>query len=377
MIIILNFAQISHFMKKFSILAAVIAVAMAASCSQGVKYSVNGVAPQDGVKVYVIDQLSSNSIDSTVVKDGKFSMSGKTDKNALLGVTLDGSSWTFQFFNDGTPVSIDVDSKTLTGSALNNKLTESDLATDKVYQEYSDFARMLNSLPEEEIEALMPEYQAKYNKLADAYNDVFEQNSDNLVPAAFLSMYYSLNGAEKLSEAFQSGAAWTQHPYAQDLKRRINESTAKMKAAEEAKKAIIGQQFLDLEEADVNGDMHKLSEYVGKGNWVLVDFWASWCGPCKSEMPNVVAAYKKYHPKGFEIVGLSFDRTKEPWVEAIKDWEMPWIHLSDLKYWNSLASDVYNVNSIPDNLLIDPDGKVVARGLRGSALEAKLAEIFG
>ena len=364
-------------MKKFSILAAVIAVAMAASCSQGVKYSVNGVAPQDGVKVYVIDQLSSNSIDSTVVKDGKFSMSGKTDKNALLGVTLDGSSWTFQFFNDGTPVSIDVDSKTLTGSALNNKLTESDLATDKVYQEYSDFARMLNSLPEEEIEALMPEYQAKYNKLADAYNDVFEQNSDNLVPAAFLSMYYSLNGAEKLSEAFQSGAAWTQHPYAQDLKRRIDESTAKMKAAEEAKKAIIGQQFLDLEEADVNGDMHKLSEYVGKGNWVLVDFWASWCGPCKSEMPNVVAAYKKYHPKGFEIVGLSFDRTKEPWVEAIKDWEMPWIHLSDLKYWNSLASDVYNVNSIPDNLLIDPDGKVVARGLRGSALEAKLAEIFG
>jgi len=364
-------------MKKLSILSAVIVIASAASCSQGVKYSVKGVAPQDGVQVYVVDQLSSNSIDSTVVKDGKFSLSGKADKDALLGVTVDGSNWTFQFFNDGTPVSIDVDTKTLTGSALNNKLTECDLATDNAYQEYSDFARMLNMLPEAEVEARMPEYEAAYNKLADAYNEVFEENKDNIIPAAFMRMFYSLNGDEKLEEAFQSAAAWTQHPYAQDLKARIDESNAKMKAAEEAKKAIIGQQFLDLEEADVNGDMHKLSEYVGKGNWVLVDFWASWCGPCKAEMPNVVAAYKKYHPKGFEIVGLSFDRSKEPWVEAIKDWEMPWIHLSDLKYWSSIASDVYNVNSIPDNLLIDPDGKVVARGLRGAALEAKLAEIFG
>ena len=88
------------------------------------------------------------------------------------------------------------------------------------------------------------------------------------------------------------------------------------------------------------------------------------------------SAYKKYHDKGFDIVGLSFDREKEPWVAAITEWEMPWIHLSDLKYWNSTASDVYSVNSIPDNLLIDPEGTVVARGLRGEDLEAKLAEVI-
>ena len=94
-------------------------------------------------------------------------------------------------------------------------------------------------------------------------------------------------------------------------------------------------------------------------------------------MPNVVAAYEKYHAKGFDIVGLSFDNKKEPWVKAITDWNMPWIHLSDVKGWKSVASGVYGVNSIPDNLLIDPQGKIVARGLRAEALQAKLKEIFG
>ena len=93
-------------------------------------------------------------------------------------------------------------------------------------------------------------------------------------------------------------------------------------------------------------------------------------------MPNVVAAYNKYHSKGFEIVGLSFDSEKDLWVKAITEWQMPWIHLSDLKYWKTAAAEVYSVNSIPDNLLIDPEGIVVARGLRGEKLTNKLAEYF-
>ena len=122
--------------------------------------------------------------------------------------------------------------------------------------------------------------------------------------------------------------------------------------------------------------MHKLSEYVGQGKWVLVDFWASWCGPCKAEMPNVVALYKQYKDKGFDIVSVSLDSHKDRWVKAIQEWGMPWHHMSDLKGWDCEGAALYAVTAIPHTVLLGPDGTILARNLTGDDLRAKLEELL-
>ena len=110
---------------------------------------------------------------------------------------------------------------------------------------------------------------------------------------------------------------------------------------------------------------------------VVVDFWASWCGPCRREMPYVIKAYEQYHGKGFEVVGVSFDQKKDAWVNAIQQMGMKWPQMSDLKGWKCAASDLYGINSIPSNVLVDPTGKIVSMDLRGQKLLNTLKDIYG
>ncbi|MDR2283511.1 MAG: redoxin domain-containing protein [Sphingobacterium sp.] len=140
------------------------------------------------------------------------------------------------------------------------------------------------------------------------------------------------------------------------------------------KKAYINTQAKDFTQNDVAGKPVRLSDYRGK--YVLVDFWASWCAPCREENPNLVAAYAKYKDKGLEILGVSLDKNKEAWLKAIKDDNLSWTQVSDLKGWQNEVSQLYEVNSVPDNVLIDPTGKIIARKLRDQFLEEFLSEIF-
>lgn len=137
----------------------------------------------------------------------------------------------------------------------------------------------------------------------------------------------------------------------------------------------VGGEAPEIAQESPEGRTVKLSDLRGKV--VLIDFWASWCRPCRIENPNVKRVYDKYQRKGFEILGVSLDRTKEAWVEAIRQDGLPWKHCSDLASWNNSAAQTYGVSSIPYTVLVDRDGKVLAKGLRGAQLEAKLAEIFG
>jgi peroxiredoxin len=146
------------------------------------------------------------------------------------------------------------------------------------------------------------------------------------------------------------------------------------KRLEAARKTAVGSSAIEFSQADSTGKAIALSSFRGK--YVLVDFWASWCGPCRADNPNVVKVYEKFNPKGFEILGVSLDSKKADWQEAIKHDKLTWTNVCDLKGAKNAAAEMYGVRVIPQNFLVDPNGKIVAKNLHGEELEKKLEELM-
>ena len=331
-------------------------------------YNISGTASPEIKKVYLFYVEKRRSIvDSAEVKSGSFQLKGSLPQNAILAVGT--SDHAALFFNDGTPLKVSLPDLTLKGSALNEKLNGYDREMTPIDDEINSIMTKARAgqFSQAQMDSVVNVYQSLSERKEARQIAIVRENLDNMIPVIYLGDLVHSLSYEQLKEFCNESRPYSNHQSMLTL----------IMQRDNLAKRQPGMMFTDMTIPDMDGKEHKLSEWLGKGQYVMIDFWASWCGPCRQEMPNVVANYTKYHEKGFEIIGISFDRTAEPWKKSVEQMNMKWPQLSDLGYWQSAAAGVYGINSIPASILFDGSGKIIATNLRGEKLGEKLKELYG
>ncbi|WP_300703096.1 TlpA disulfide reductase family protein [Bacteroides sp.] len=363
-------------MKKLIYLLAVTAVF--AACNSGNKGytitgTVDGSANGDTVFLETVEGRQFVKLDTAVIENGTFTFKGTQDSAVNRYITYkpagkEGIAIDFFLENGNINIKMSQDEKSATGTTNNDIFQGIRVQMDGVNKQMMTIYESMSdtTLTDEQRQAKGQEMDALDNKLIEIAKAEIGKNITNPVGILLLKQnYYYLDVADLDPLMPQIPAAYNNDEVITKIKNNV----------ENMKATAVGQKFTDFEMLTPEGKAVKLSDYAGKGKVVLVDFWASWCGPCRREMPNLVEAYAKYKNKNFEIVGVSLDRDGEAWKEGIKKLNITWPQMSDLKYWDNQAAKMYAVSSIPHTMLIDGEGTIIARGLHGDQLEAKLAEV--
>lgn len=361
-------------MKKFYSLAAA-ALLLAACQTNPTAYTISGAieGAQDGdtIELSLPKGRSLEAFNTGVVKDGKYTIEGTTDTCQMAMLVSAGKPVARLFVEPGkiTANIAENEDTRAEGTPNNDRMNQFDDAVQAVYDEYSELGKKLEALGEEaegaaDIRQQMEAVEGKFDEVIKA---AVADNADSEF-GLFLLQQYSYNfKAEELAPILDK--FMEKFPTNEIVVRTKTNNDLVLATAE-------GKPFVDFEMPDPDGNPVKISQFVAENKYTLIDFWASWCGPCRGEMPAVKAAYEAYHDKGFGIVGVSLDQDADSWKQAITDLGITWPQMSDLKYWECAGAALYGVRAIPATVLIAQDGTIVARDLRGPEIAEKLAELL-
>ena len=329
-------------------------------------------------------------------KAGKFTLTTDTKEAMVYNLRLDQNSNPIaSIVNDTSAVSLDirmnkensqfVESYDVKGSTASQQMRDFMLAVNNDLQKIYAISMKADSMAkggtsDSLLNSMVAERSALTQHTKKVFDDALAQSKNPALSLFELSFYQTWANEKSFQlESVKNDevnkliadlvAKYPQHHGVASLKNSLDAEMRKQQG-------WIGQQAPDFSMPDVNGNPVKLSSFRGK--YVLVDFWASWCSPCRAENPNVVKAFARFKDKNFTVLGVSLDRPgeKDNWMKAIKDDNLTWTHVSDLQFWSSPVVALYGFDGIPFNVLVDPSGKVVAESLHGSQLETKLAEVL-
>ncbi|MBB4038280.1 thiol-disulfide isomerase/thioredoxin [Dysgonomonas hofstadii] len=367
-------------MKKIILFLSVIALAMV-SCAEKDAFTIKGKLPSgayDGQQVFLQtlndDWKGNVNIDTANVVDGQFifkglAKEGPTVHFIALSDAPDNMKRPVLLIVEPGEIEVTLDSvSSVKGTTTNNVYqafqTKAQLIDSEMRSLYEKAKQDTSAVNKQELEK---QFEEKDGQLTKETYDFIKGNAGTNLGAYLFSRNYYRFSLDQQKELF-AGI---------DTAYKSNARLAKIGQAIEKRDATSeGKTFTDVKAKTPDGKDAALSDYAGKGKYVLVDFWASWCPPCRAEMPKLVEMYKEFKGKDFEIVGLSLDKDGEAWKKGIKDLNITWPQISDLKYWDSELSSTYGVNSIPHLMLLDKDGKILARGINADQAKEKLAELL-